>query len=106
MLVSSLRRFFSAHVSAPRVRALAPAFSGPAVVNGQFKDVSSKELFKGKYGVLLFYPLDFTFVSMPTTRSSFHVAMAAVVSLFIRQRSGTNLGLLLMRSLSRESFCG
>ena len=39
----------------------APEFSATALVNGQFKTVSSKD-FKGKYVVLFFYPLDFTFV--------------------------------------------
>ncbi|XP_050527484.1 peroxiredoxin 1 [Daktulosphaira vitifoliae] len=39
----------------------APKFSGTAVVNGQFKDISL-ESYKGKYVVLFFYPLDFTFV--------------------------------------------
>ena len=39
----------------------APSFSVQAVVNGQFKEVSLDD-FKGKYVVLFFYPLDFTFV--------------------------------------------
>ncbi|KAI8909972.1 peroxiredoxin [Powellomyces hirtus] len=39
----------------------APAFTLPAVVDGQFKDVSLSD-FKGKYVVLFFYPMDFTFV--------------------------------------------
>ena len=36
-------------------------FSVEAVVNGEFKDVSLSD-YKGKYVVLFFYPLDFTFV--------------------------------------------
>jgi peroxiredoxin (alkyl hydroperoxide reductase subunit C) len=48
----------------------APAFKGQAVVGAQFKEVSyengvlkiGEETFKGKYVVLFFYPLDFTFV--------------------------------------------
>ncbi|XP_071302243.1 thioredoxin-dependent peroxide reductase, mitochondrial [Agelaius tricolor] len=39
----------------------APAFKGTAVVNGEFKELSLDD-FKGKYLVLFFYPLDFTFV--------------------------------------------
>lgn len=39
----------------------APAFTATAVVKGEFKDISLSD-FKGKYVVLFFYPLDFTFV--------------------------------------------
>ncbi len=39
----------------------APAFSLDAVVNGQFKTVSSDDL-RGKWALVFFYPLDFTFV--------------------------------------------
>ncbi|XP_076067868.1 thioredoxin-dependent peroxide reductase, mitochondrial-like isoform X2 [Oratosquilla oratoria] len=39
----------------------APTFQGTAVVNGQFSDISLDD-YKGKYLVLFFYPLDFTFV--------------------------------------------
>ena len=46
----------AAHVQQP-----APNFSIEAVVNGQFQDVSLSD-YKGKYLVLFFYPLDFTFV--------------------------------------------
>lgn len=46
----------------------APDFKATAVVDGNFKDLSLKE-FKGKYVVLFFYPLDFTFVC-PTGKSS------------------------------------
>lgn len=44
-----------------RVQAPAPDFKATAVVNGQFKEISLKD-FSGKYLVLFFYPLDFTFV--------------------------------------------
>uniref|UniRef100_A0AC35U9D4 Thioredoxin domain-containing protein n=1 Tax=Rhabditophanes sp. KR3021 TaxID=114890 RepID=A0AC35U9D4_9BILA len=40
---------------------LAPAFTTDAVVDGDFATVSLAQ-FKGKYVVLFFYPLDFTFV--------------------------------------------
>uniref|UniRef100_A0A8C1GK51 Peroxiredoxin-2 n=3 Tax=Cyprinus carpio TaxID=7962 RepID=A0A8C1GK51_CYPCA len=39
----------------------APQFKATAVVDGQFKDVQLSE-YRGKYVVLFFYPLDFTFV--------------------------------------------
>lgn len=41
----------------PALQKPAPAFSGTAVVNGQFKDISLSN-YKGKYVVLFFYPLD------------------------------------------------
>ncbi|VDD79939.1 unnamed protein product [Mesocestoides corti] len=46
---------------AVKVTQKAPAFSGTAVVNGQFKEIQLED-FLGKYLVVLFYPLDFTFV--------------------------------------------
>ncbi|KAF1314619.1 Peroxiredoxin-2, partial [Globisporangium splendens] len=46
---------------APKIRRPAPAFTADAVVNGEFKKVSLSD-YKGKYVVLFFYPLDFTFV--------------------------------------------
>ncbi|XP_077283936.1 peroxiredoxin-2-like [Arctopsyche grandis] len=46
---------------APRVQLPAPNFKGPAVINGDFKDIALKD-YLGKYVVLVFYPLDFTFV--------------------------------------------
>lgn len=39
----------------------APEFKADAVVNGEFKSVSLED-FKNKWKILLFYPLDFTFV--------------------------------------------
>jgi len=39
----------------------APVFTAEAVVDGKFKNVSLSD-YKGKYVVLFFYPLDFTFV--------------------------------------------
>jgi len=39
----------------------APEFKATAVVNGEFKEVKLSD-YKGKYLVLFFYPLDFTFV--------------------------------------------
>ncbi|GLH10932.1 hypothetical protein R5R35_000937 [Gryllus longicercus] len=45
----------------PELQKPAPEFTGTAVVKGQFKDISLSH-YKGKYVVLFFYPLDFTFV--------------------------------------------
>ena len=47
----------------------APDFKAEAVVNGEFKEVSLSD-YKGKYVVLFFYPLDFTFVC-PTELHAF-----------------------------------
>lgn len=47
----------------------APDFKATAVVDGSFKEISLKD-YKGKYVVLFFYPLDFTFVC-PTEIISF-----------------------------------
>lgn len=52
----------------------APDFKATAVVNGQFKDVSLSD-YKGKNVILLFYPLDFTFVC-PTEILGFSDKMA------------------------------
>ncbi|XP_061390967.1 peroxiredoxin 2 [Musca vetustissima] len=45
----------------PQLQKPAPQFKGTAVVKGAFKDISLSD-YKGKYVVLFFYPLDFTFV--------------------------------------------
>lgn len=47
----------------------APTFKGAAIVDGEIKDISIED-FKGKYLVLFFYPLDFTFVC-PTEITAF-----------------------------------
>jgi len=52
----------------------APDFAGTAVVDGQFKEISLAD-YKGKYVVLFFYPLDFTFVC-PTEIIAFSDAAA------------------------------
>lgn len=57
-----------------RVQCPAPDFKGMAVVNGQFKEISLKD-FAGKYLVLFFYPLDFTFVC-PTEVIAFNDRLA------------------------------
>ncbi|XP_053572007.1 peroxiredoxin-2 [Bombina bombina] len=53
-----------AHIGKP-----APEFQATAVVNGEFKDIKLSD-YRGKYVVLFFYPLDFTFVC-PTEIISF-----------------------------------
>ncbi|CAH1984669.1 unnamed protein product [Acanthoscelides obtectus] len=45
----------------PAIGKPAPVFQGTAVVDGMFKEISLND-YKGKYVVLFFYPLDFTFV--------------------------------------------
>eukprot|EP00668_Euglena_longa_P048020 GGOE01065066.1.p1 GENE.GGOE01065066.1~~GGOE01065066.1.p1 ORF type:complete len:211 (-),score=36.55 GGOE01065066.1:90-677(-) len=50
----------------------APHFDAVAVVNGEFKNVKLSD-YKGKYVVLFFYPLDFTFVC-PTEIIAFNDA--------------------------------
>jgi alkyl hydroperoxide reductase subunit AhpC len=46
---------------AVHVQKEAPGFTATAVVNEEFKSISLSD-YKGKYVVLFFYPLDFTFV--------------------------------------------
>jgi alkyl hydroperoxide reductase subunit AhpC len=48
----------------------APDFTAEAVVNGEIKSVSLHKDFAGKWKVLYFYPLDFTFVC-PTEITAF-----------------------------------
>lgn len=45
----------------PELQKSAPKFSGTAVVNGAFQEIKLED-YAGKYVVLFFYPLDFTFV--------------------------------------------
>lgn len=45
----------------PELQKKAPEFKGIAVINKQFKDICLDQ-YRGKYLVLFFYPLDFTFV--------------------------------------------
>ncbi|GFX72930.1 peroxiredoxin 1 [Trichonephila clavipes] len=46
---------------APELTKPAPEFEGVAVINGAFKNIKLSD-YQGKYLVLFFYPLDFTFV--------------------------------------------
>lgn len=59
----------------PMIGQPAPQFTAPAVVDGgDFKDISLSD-FKGKWVVLFFYPLDFTFVC-PTELTQFKDSLA------------------------------
>jgi peroxiredoxin 2/4 len=53
----------------PMIGQPAPQFKSPALVKGDFKDISLSD-YKGKWVVLFFYPLDFTFVC-PTEITQF-----------------------------------
>ncbi|CEG80939.1 Putative Peroxiredoxin [Rhizopus microsporus] len=44
-----------------RVQKPAPPFQAPAVVDGNFKDISLQD-YQGRYLVFFWYPMDFTFV--------------------------------------------
>ncbi|EMD35706.1 hypothetical protein CERSUDRAFT_138397 [Gelatoporia subvermispora B] len=57
----------------------APAFKATAVVDGLFQDISLSD-FLGQWVVLLFYPLDFTFVC-PTEILAFNDALPAFKAL-------------------------
>ncbi|XP_047370669.1 peroxiredoxin-like [Vespa velutina] len=58
----------------PEIQKPAPDFAGTAVINGDFKDIKLSD-YKGKYVVLFFYPLDFTFVC-PTELIAFSEKIA------------------------------
>ncbi len=49
------------NAAAPLVGSVAPDFKATAVHAQEFVDISLSQ-YKGKYVVLFFYPLDFTFV--------------------------------------------
>eukprot|EP00775_Hariotina_reticulata_P001362 gene1362-1703_t len=55
------RRSVVVNAAAPLVGSTAPDFKATAVFDQEFVDVSLSQ-YKGKYVVLFFYPLDFTFV--------------------------------------------
>lgn len=66
----SIQRAMHHQQSFPSISKPAPDFKGQAVINGDFKDIQLKD-YKGKYLVLFFYPLDFTFVC-PTELIAFN----------------------------------
>ena len=57
----------------PMIQQPAPQFSGEAVIDGDFKNISLSD-YKGKWIYLFFYPLDFTFVC-PTEITAFSDAV-------------------------------
>ncbi|KAJ0170852.1 hypothetical protein K1T71_013624 [Dendrolimus kikuchii] len=59
--VNKLNFSTSSTTFTPRVQKPAPDFAATAVVNGEFNQIKLSD-FAGKYVVLFFYPLDFTFV--------------------------------------------
>lgn len=68
--VDGSSKVYSEYTSTAHVRKPAPYFKTKALLpNGEFSEVSLAD-YKGKYIVLLFYPLDFTFVC-PTEISNF-----------------------------------
>ncbi|KAI1894706.1 hypothetical protein AGOR_G00118510 [Albula goreensis] len=73
---------------APAVTQQAPFFKGTAVHHGEFKEIGLDD-FKGKYLVLFFYPLDFTFVcpteiiSFSDKASEFHDVNCEVVGVSV-----------------------
>lgn len=69
MANNTARMFSQAKITAP-----APSFSGMAWTDGTFKQISLSD-YAGKYVVLFFYPLDFTFVC-PTEICAFNDAAA------------------------------
>lgn len=66
---SFLRAYSTTESPKIGVQLPAPNFAGTAVIDGSFKDIKLSD-YKGKYLVLFFYPLDFTFVC-PTELTSF-----------------------------------
>lgn len=78
----------SSSFQSPAVTQHAPYFKGTAVVNGEFKEISLDD-FKGKYLVLFFYPLDFTFVcpteivAFSDKANEFHDANCEVVAVSV-----------------------
>jgi peroxiredoxin (alkyl hydroperoxide reductase subunit C) len=54
----------------------APEFTAQAVINGEFEDEFSLKNYKGSYVILVFYPLDFTFVC-PTELQAFQEKLSA-----------------------------
>ncbi|XP_065225358.1 peroxiredoxin 2-like isoform X2 [Planococcus citri] len=60
-VLTTVTRAYSENIVVPPVQKPAPEFAGTAVVNKEFQTIKLSD-FAGKYLVLFFYPLDFTFV--------------------------------------------
>ena len=72
----------------PRVGLPAPSFQGQAYVSSEIREVSL-DAFRGQWVVLVFYPLDFTFICPTELRAfaddleKFHVLRAEVVAVSV-----------------------
>jgi alkyl hydroperoxide reductase subunit AhpC len=92
----------------------APAFKGTAVVNGEFKEVGinfgfvlsllqiSLADYAGKYVVLFFYPLDFTFVC-PTEIIAFNDRLEGLMSTSHRHSHSHTVAAALMSRLVKAA---
>ncbi len=60
-IFSSFRSVLYKQKMSAKIGKPAPDFKAIAVIDGNFRDVSLRD-YKGRYLVLFFYPLDFTFV--------------------------------------------
>ena len=87
----------------------APKFKGTAVIQGQFKEISLDD-YKGKYVVLFFYPLDFTFVC-PTEiiafndrAEEFEAINTAVIACSTDSHKMGDLGTMQMPLLADENM--
>jgi alkyl hydroperoxide reductase subunit AhpC len=80
------------------VGALAPSFTTKAVIDGHFKDVSLSD-YKGKWKVVFFYPLDFTFVC-PTEIIAFDAKISA-----FKERNCEILGISTDSHYSHLAWC-
>ncbi|WRT68604.1 uncharacterized protein IL334_005582 [Kwoniella shivajii] len=60
-------------MSLPQIQKPAPDFAGTAVKEGSFEEIKLSD-YQGKWTVLLFYPMDFTFVC-PTEILAFNAAL-------------------------------
>ena len=69
MCPSSLPLIYSKRTFAAAIGGTAPGFTATAVVSGRFETINLED-YKGKWVVLFFYPLDFTFVC-PTELTEF-----------------------------------
>ena len=58
----------------------APEFTATAVVDQEFKEINLSD-YRGKYVVLFFYPLDFTFVCSATWPGCRPIARTAVLAI-------------------------
>ncbi|XP_022903866.1 peroxiredoxin 2-like [Onthophagus taurus] len=78
-MISSVAEDYIRNV-VPKLQKPAPFFKGQALVKGEFKDISL-DLYKGRYLVLFFYPMDFTFVC-PTEIIAFSDRIADFEALY------------------------